>query len=130
MKERLNQITDAIIDCAVAVHRELGPGLLESCYAECLTIAMLERGLYVERQRPLALTFRGQRIPCAYRIDLMVEDQVIVEVKAVDHFDRVHSAQVLTYLRLTDRRVGLLINFNTKVLMHDGFKRLVYNFPD
>ena len=130
MKARLNQITDEIIDAALAVHRELGPGLLESCYEECLTFVLLERELAVERQKPLPLTFRGHNIPCAYRIDLLVESEVIVEIKATDRFDRVHAAQLLTYLRLADRRVGLLINFNVRMLMKDGFKRLVYNFPD
>jgi GxxExxY protein len=130
MQLPLNEITDAIIDCALAVHRELGPGLLESCYEECLTFVLLERGLNVERQKPLPLTFRGHHIGCAYRLDLLVEDAVVVEVKAVDRFERVHTAQVLTYLRLADRRVGLLLNFNVKLLMRDGFKRLVYNFQE
>lgn len=130
MKARLNQLTDSVIDCAVAVHRELGPGLLESCYEECLTFLLLERGMGVERQKPLPLTFRGHKIGCANRIDLLVENEVVVEVKSVDRFERVHTAQVLTYLRLADRRVGLLVNFNVKLLMREGFKRLVYNFPD
>jgi GxxExxY protein len=130
MKARLNRITDQIIDGALAVHRELGPGLLESCYEECLTFVLLERGIAVERQKPLALTFHGHPVGCAYRIDLLVENEAIVEVKSIDRFERVHMAQVLTYLRLADRRVGLLINFNVKLLMRDGFKRLVYNFPD
>jgi GxxExxY protein len=130
VKARLNRITDEIIDAALAVHRELGPGLLESCYEECLTFVLLERELAVERQKPLPLTFRGHHIPCAYRIDLLVDSEVIVEIKAIDRFDRVHTAQLLTYLRLADRRVGLLINFNVRLLMKDGFKRLVYNFPD
>ena len=130
MKARLNQITEQIIDAALAVHRELGPGLLESCYEECLTFVLLEREVFVERQKPLPVTFHGHTIGCAYRIDLLVENEVIVEIKSTDRFERVHSAQLLTYLRLADRRVGLLINFNVKLLMRDGFKRLVYNFPD
>ena len=129
-KAALNRLTEQIIACALDVHRELGPGLLESCYEECLTFALLELGLAVERQKPLPVCFRGQDIRIAYRIDLLIENAVIVEVKAVDKFERVHGAQVLTYLRLADRRVGLLINFNVKLLMRDGFKRFVYNFPD
>ena len=130
MKDRLNRIAKVIIDCALAVHRELGPGLLESSYEQCLVVALLERGLIVERQKPLPLTFHGHEIPCAYRMDLLVEGCVVVEVKACDRFERVHMAQVLTYLRLSGQRLGLLFNFNVKVLMADGFKRLVYNFPD
>jgi len=130
MKAHLNQLTKLVIDCALAVHKELGPGLLESCYEECLVVALLERGIAVERQKPLPLTFHGSEIACAYRVDLLVESAVIVEVKACDRFERVHMAQVLTYLRLAGCHVGLLINFNVKLLMADGFRRLVYNFPD
>jgi GxxExxY protein len=130
VKERLNRITEAIIDSALAVHRELGPGLLESCYEECLTFVLLERGIAVERHKPLPLTFHGHTIGSAYRIDLLVENEVIIEIKSIDRFERVRSAQLLTYLRLADRRVGLLLNFNVKLLMRDGFKRLVYNFPE
>ncbi len=130
MKTQLNEIARTVIDCAVAVHRELGPGLLESCYEECLTVALLERGLTLERQKPLPLTFHGHTVACAYRIDLLVEDQVVVEVKACERFERIHIAQVLTYLRLSKRNLALLLNFNVKVLMADGFKRLVHNFPD
>ena len=95
-----------------------------------MTFVLLEREVCVERQKPLPLTFHGHTVGCAYRIDLLVEDEVIVEIKSIDRFERVHSAHLLTYLRLADRRVGLLINFNVKLLMRDGFKRLVYNFPD
>jgi GxxExxY protein len=103
VKARLNRITDEIIDAALAVHRELGPGLLESCYEECLTFVLLERQVAVERQKPLPLTFHGHTVGCAYRIDLLVENEVIVEIKSIDRFERVHSAQLLTYLR---RRTG------------------------
>ena len=130
MNERLNALTEAIIGSAITVHRELGPGLLESCYEECLTVALLERGLMVERQKPLPLTFHGHTVECAYRIDLLVERGVVVEIKAVERFERVHAAQVLTYLRLAGLHVGLLLNFNVKVLMPEGFRRLVYNLPD
>jgi len=130
MKEHLNSLTQAIISASIAVHRELGPGMLESAYEACLAFALLDRGLFVERQKALPLTYRGQILDCGYRIDLMVERLVIVEVKAVERFERVHSAQLLSYLRLSGCRVGLLLNFNVKWLMDDGIKRVVHGFPD
>ena len=130
MKEHLNSLTQAIISASIAVHRELGPGMLESAYEACLAFALLDRGLFVERQKALPLTYRGQILDCGYRIDLMVERLVIVEVKAVERFERVHSAQLLSYLRLSGCKVGLLLNFNVKWLVDDGIKRVVHGFPD
>jgi GxxExxY protein len=130
VKERLNALTRQIITAALAVHRELGPGLLESAYEACLAFELLDRGLPFERQKPLPLIYRGRTMDCGYRLDLLVDGLVVVEVKAVAAFDAVHQAQMLSYLRLSGCRVGLLINFNVKWLVRDGVKRLVHGFPE
>lgn len=130
MKERINALTRGIISAAIAVHRELGPGMLESPYEACLAFELIDRGFFVERQKPLPLVYRGQTIDCGFRIDLLIERVVVVEVKAIEQLDRVHLAQVLSYLRLSGCRVGLLINFNVKWLVEDGVKRIVNGFPD
>ena len=129
MKERLNAVTNAIIGAALAVHRELGPGMLESAYDACLSYELLERGFTIERQKPLPLIYKGQTVDCAYRLDLLVEAAVVVEVKAVERLDRVHAAQLLSYLRLSGCRVGLLLNFNVRWLVADGVRRIVNRFP-
>jgi GxxExxY protein len=113
-----------VVESVIAVNRQLGPGLLESVYERCLDIELAERELRVERQVVLPIHYNGQRIDVALRIDLMVENRVIVEVKAVDQLLPVHEAQLLNYLRLSGRRVGLLINFNTPQLKQ-GVRRLV-----
>jgi GxxExxY protein len=128
-KDRLNHLAEQIIGCALEVHRELGPGMLESAYEACLTFVLLERGLKVERQKGLPLTFRGQILDCGYRIDLLVEDSVIVEVKSVEKIERVHRSQLLSYLRLSNRKIGLLMNFNVR-LLKEGIKRVVNGFPE
>ena len=125
----LNGLTDQIIGAAVAVHRALGPGLLESAYEACLYYELVKRGLCVERQKPLPLTYEGVKLDCSYRMDLVVENCVIVEVKAVAKLDRVHEAQMLSYLKLADLRVGLILNFNVRNLTHQGVLRMVNNFP-
>lgn len=117
-------LTREIIGAAIDVHKELGPGLLESAYEECLAIELELRGIKFQRQCGVPIVYRGRTIECSYRLDLLVEDQVIVEIKAVDRFDPVHQAQLLTYLRLTRKRVGLILNFNTPYL-RDGIKRIV-----
>jgi GxxExxY protein len=129
-RERLNTITEAIIKAAIAVHRELGPGLLESVYEAFLLFELLASGLHVVRQKPLAVTYRGQTLDGGYRIDLLVEDAVIVEVKSIDRFHPVHGAQLVSYLRLSGCKVGLLINFNVKWLVEDGIMRRVNGFPE
>lgn len=129
-RERLNALTERIIGAALAVHRELGPGMLESTYEACLMFELLQSGLTVERQKPLPLIYRGQRLDCGYRIDLLVEDEIIVEVKSIERLEPIQSAQLLSYLRLSRRAVGLLINFNVKWLTQDGVKRIVNAFPD
>lgn len=130
MKERLNALTQKIIGAAIQVHREIGPGALESTYEACLTFELVDRGLAVERQKPLPLVYRGRTLDCGYRVDLLVENAVIVEVKSIERFEPVHTAQLISYLRLSRCRVGLLINFNVKWLVEDGIKRVVNEFPD
>ena len=119
----VNRVTREIIGAAIAVHRELGPGLLESAYEACLAYELNQRGLRVEQQKPLPVVYREVRLECGYRLDLVVEDIVIVELKSVEKLTRVHQAQVLSYLRLANCPVGLLINFNVKILI-DGVHRL------
>lgn len=130
MRERLNSLTEQIIGAALAVHRELGPGMLESAYERCLAFELADRGLHVHRQKPLPLVYRGVRLDCGYKIDLLVEDLVIVEVKSIERLERVHSAQMLSYLRMLKRNVGLLINFNVQWLVRDGIRRIVNGFPE
>jgi GxxExxY protein len=127
--EYLNGLTDQIIGAPVAVHRALGPGLLESAYEACLYYELVKRQLRVERQKPLPLVYEGVRLDCSYRMDLVVENCVIVEVKAVAKFDRVHEAQMLSYLELANLRVGLIVNFNVKNLTRQGVMRMVNKFP-
>ena len=124
MSSDVNALTKRIIGAAIEVHRELGPGLLESTYEACLAFEFIERGLSFERQKPLPVIYRGHRLECGYRIDLFVEDTVIVEVKSVERLERVHKSQLLSYLRLKKRRVGLLINFNVNWLAGEGIKRI------
>jgi GxxExxY protein len=130
MKERLNRITETIIGAAIDVHRALGPGMLESSYDACLAFELLERGLRVERQKLLPLVYRGHTLDLGYRLDLLVEELVVVEVKAIQRLEPVHSAQVLSYLRLSECKVGLLINFNAKWLTPNSIQRIVNGFPD
>ena len=129
MKDRLNALTERIIGAAITVHRELGPGLLESTYEACLMYELLQGGLKVERQVGVPIAYRGQTLACGYRIDLLVDDEVIVELKSVEKIERLHTAQLLSQLRLSNRAVGLLINFNVKRLAL-GIRRVVNGFPD
>lgn len=118
------QLTEAIIGAAIEVHRALGPGLLESAYEQCLCHELSLRGLSFTRQVDLPVIYKGVRLDCGYRIDLIVEDQVVLELKTVDKIAPVHEAQLLTYLRLSGRKIGLLINFNSAAL-RTGIKRMV-----
>ncbi|MBB1078112.1 GxxExxY protein [Rhodoferax sp. 4810] len=120
----INQITHEILDSAYKVHTALGPGLLESVYQACLVYELRKKGLKVEVEKPLPLVYEEVKLDCGYRIDILVENQVVVELKTVEAFTDVHTAQVLTYLKLSGNKVGLLINFNTKSLK-DGIKRLI-----
>ena len=128
-KERLDHITGAIIGAAIEVHRALGPGLLESAYEACLAFELAQRGLKVEQQKPLPVVYKDVKLDCGYRLDLLVEEAVIVEVKAMDQLAPIHEAQLLSYLRLSGRKVGLLINFNVQ-LLKNGIRRIVNDFPD
>ena len=123
---RINAITRTILGCAIEVHRVLGPGLLESVYQQCLVYELTKAGLRFIEQKAVAITYKGTLLEARYRIDLVVEDTVIVEVKCVDTLLPVHQAQVLTYVRLTDCPAALLINFNVPRLM-DGVRRLINN---
>jgi GxxExxY protein len=122
-----NEMTGAIVDAAMKVHTALGPGMLESVYERCLRHELTKRGLRVESQLWIPIIYDGIEIEGAYKIDLLVEDSVIVELRVVEHLLEVHKAQLLSYLKLTDKHVGLLINFNV-VHLRDGVRRMVNNF--
>jgi GxxExxY protein len=124
METANDELTEQIIGCAIDVHRALGPGLLESAYEACLAYKLNQAGLTVRQQVPVPVVFEGVRLECGYRLDMLVDDRVVVEAKSVDELTPVHMAQLLTYLRLSRRRVGLLINFNVEVLK-DGLRRVV-----
>ena len=123
-KMEINQITNEILDSAYKVHTALGPGLLESAYRKCLAYELRKNGLKVEEEKPVPIIYEEVKLECGYRMDLLVEDAVVVELKTVDSFTDVHFAQILTYLRFGEKRVGLLINFNVKSLKN-GIKRFV-----
>jgi len=128
VRDPLDDLTGQIIGAAIDVHRELGPGLLESAYDACLAFELAERRLRYERQKALPIIYRGNCLDCGYRIDFLVENLVVVELKAVERLEPVHTAQVISYLRLSGLRVGLLINFHVKWLRAGGLKRLVNGF--
>jgi GxxExxY protein len=123
-RESVNKITEGVIGAAIAVHRALGPGLLESAYQECLCQELALRGIPFERQVPLPLEYKGVRCECGYRLDILVAGTVVVEVKAIEAIAPIHEAQLLTYLRLGGWSVGLLMNFNV-VVLKDGIRRKV-----
>jgi GxxExxY protein len=128
--KRLNDLSEKIIGAAIAVHRALGPGLLEAPYEECLCHELEKLGLRFERQKPLPLVYGDVKLACAYRMDLVVEQSIIVEVKAVARLDRVHEAQLISYLKLSGLRLGLLMNFNVRNLARQGIVRKVNDFPE
>ena len=119
-----NEISGKIIGAAIEVHKHLGPGLLESAYEECLCRELDLRGIDFKRQVPLPLSYKGLKLDCGYRLDLLVEDKVIVELKTVEAIAHIHEAQILTYLKLREIRLGLIINFNVPLLV-EGIRRLV-----
>lgn len=119
-----NELSEIIIGCAIDVHKVLGPGLLESAYLECLRYELLNTGLNIESQKPLPLVYKEIKLDIGYRIDLLVENKVVVEIKSVDFLNELHAAQVLTYLKLSGCKLGLLINFNA-LRIKDGLKRIV-----
>ena len=121
---RENELATKVIGLAIEVHRALGPGLLESAYEECLHYKIISSGLRAEKQRAMPLVFEGVHLECGYRIDILVENLLVVEVKSCDAVHPIFLAQTLTYLRLGDYRLGLLINFNVE-LLRDGIKRVI-----
>ena len=127
--ESLNRITGSIIGAAIQVHRELGPGLLESAYEACLAYELGQQGIKIELQKPLPIVYHEVKLDCGYRIDLLVEDTVIVELKAVERVLPIHQAQLLSYLKLSNCQVGLLINFNVRVLKQ-GIVRMVNDLTE
>lgn len=126
-QQRINQITEKIIGCAISVHRVLGPGLLESAYEECLCYELSQSNLNFERQVPLPVIYKGVKLDCGYRMDIVVENLVIIEIKAVEKILSVHEAQILSYLKLYNKKLGLLLNFHVPVLKN-GIKRIANNF--
>jgi GxxExxY protein len=119
-----SNLTGKIIGCAIEVHKILGPGLLESAYEECLAFELLKVGLSVKRQKPVPVIYKEIKLECGYRIDLLVENEVVIELKSIDGFAPVHTAQILTYMKFAEKKIGLLINFNVTKLV-DGIKRYV-----
>ncbi len=122
-----NEITEIIIGCAIKVHKNLGPGLLESAYQECLFYELKKTGLKVEKEKPLPLIYEDVKLECGYRLDILVENQIIVEIKSVEWLNDIHLAQVLTYLKLFNTKIGLLINFNVLQLTK-GLKRVINKY--
>ena len=122
-----NEISKTIIGCAIEVHKHLGPGLLESSYEVCLVYELEKKGLKVVQQQALPVVYKEVQLNAGYRIDLLVENKVIVELKSVEILAPIHTAQVLTYLKLKDLKLGLLINFNS-VLLKDGVKRVINGY--
>src|SRR5687768_13623103 len=122
--ETLNKLTEGIIGAAIEVHRNLGPGLLESAYQAALAYELNQRGYKVEQQKPLPMLYKEIKLDAGYRLDFLVNDKVILEVKSSDRIISIHDAQILSYLRLSGCKVGLLINFNVK-LLKNGIKRFV-----
>ncbi len=126
---RINELTEIIIGACVEIHKTLGPGLLESAYEECLCHELTLQGIHFDRQKPLPLEYKGIQLECGYRLDLVVEGKVILELKAIEILLPVHEAQLLTYLKLTGMHVGLLVNFHVQVLK-SGIRRMVNNYTD
>jgi len=119
-----NEISNIIIGCAIDVHKQLGPGLLESAYQECLFYELKQKGLKVIKEKPMPIVYKDVKLDHGYRIDLLVENKVVVELKTVEGFTDVHFAQVLTYLKLGDYKLGLLLNFHVSILKN-GIKRII-----
>ena len=122
--EHLNLLTHEFIGCAMKVHQQSGPGLLENTYEVCLEYELIHKGFKVERQKTLPVVYNSIKLDAGYQIDLLVENEIILELKAGDELASIHEAQLLTYLKLADKKLGLLINFNVK-LLKDGIKRMV-----
>ena len=119
-----NELSKRIIGCAIEVHKQLGSGLLESAYQECLYYELIQAGLNVQKEKPMPIVYKEVKLDHGYRIDLLVEEKVVIEIKTVETFNEVHTAQVLTYLRLGKYKLGLLLNFQTTILKN-GIKRVI-----
>jgi GxxExxY protein len=128
-RSELNKITETIIGAAINAHKTLGPGLLESAYEACMVFDLSETGLLIEQQKPLPIIYKGVNLDCGYRLDLLVEKKVIVELKSVEKLLSIHKAQLMSYLKLSGCKVGLLINFNVEILK-DGIIRIANKFPE
>jgi len=123
----INDLTSSVIESAIKAHKILGPGLLESSYKECLAYELSKKGLFVEKEKPVPLVFEEVKLECGYRLDLLIDNQLILELKSVDTIADIHIAQTLTYMKLMNIQYGLLINFNV-VLLKDGIKRLINKY--
>ena len=125
----ISELSSKIIGAAIEVHKALGPGLLESAYEECLCHELELQGLFFERQKPLIVTYKGKNLECGYRLDLVVEKGIILELKSCENIEPIHRAQLLTYLKLSGLHVGLILNFNVPV-MKTGIVRIVNKLPE
>ena len=123
---KYGELTEKIIYCAIEVHKILGPGLLENAYKECLYYKLSKNGILVEKEKPLPLVFEEVNLDCGYKIDLLVENKLVVELKSIKKIDNIHVAQILTYMKLGKFDVGLILNFNV-ISLKDGIKRVVNN---
>ena len=128
-REQLEKLATQLVDAALAVHRELGPGLLESAYEMALCRELSLRGIVFERQKPMPVSYKGAMLDCGYRIDLLIERAIVVELKAIDDIAPIHEAQLFTYLKLAGCHLGFLINFNSR-LLRQGLKRVVFRLPE
>lgn len=126
-KEQINKLSGIILDCSIEVHRNLGPGLLESVYEICLCKELSMKGINYQRQVLLPVNYKGEKLDADFRIDILVENEIIIELKAVEMMNPVYEAQLLTYLKLANKNLGLLINFNVPRLV-DGFKRIINGY--
>ncbi|MFZ0483033.1 MAG: GxxExxY protein [Desulfobacterales bacterium] len=125
----MNQLSSKIIGAAIEVHKTLGPGLLESAYEQCLCHELSIQGLLFEKQKPLSIDYKGQKLDCGYRLDIVVEKAVIIELKSCEKIEPIHKAQLLTYLKLSGLNLGLILNFNVP-LLRDGIVRIVNEFSE
>jgi GxxExxY protein len=125
----VNQLSNKIIGAAIEVHKALGPGLLESAYEECLCQELELRGLHYERQKPLPVVYKGRKLDCGYRLDVVVENEIILELKSSETLEPIYDAQLLTYLKLSGLHLGLILNFNVS-MMRDGIRRIVHELPE
>jgi GxxExxY protein len=124
-----DELTDRVLGACIEIHRQLGPGLLESAYEECLCYELSQADIRFERQRPLAVAYKNVKLDCGYRLDLVIENKLIVELKTAESLLPIHEAQLLTYLKISGLSYGLLVNFNVP-LLKQGIKRIVNKFPD